>query len=477
MAISTTTVATPEYLAFRECYEQVIRVAKIDPGSLCDALFSRGYIPESVRDYTRTDSLPDENKARKLIDNVIDHIRDDPKVFHKFINILTPEYLAFRTCYEQVIRVAKIDPGSLCDALFSRGYIPESVRDYTRTDSLPDENKARKLIDNVIDHIRDDPKVFHEFINILESQHYDNLKKRLIETYSFQAKEPCQSEVLEKSIATVNTEHTSQPTTNTFVCPYCSKCSLEQYLSDEGCPEASGKTLFPYLDKTGLSEEDRLVLENTLVSETNDLKTLFAHTDTYIAQNLYVSVTKVKNFALDLVRDLEQEENEAKIETATTIPEIILALQPYNSYLNYEIIESIVTEFGSPETLAEMQKYVKAFNNFCKRSAFELPINALPKQVSKSNQKILSVKLAKKGLVLLRDAVTVRQILASIFGVKKWVLNLCSIEGGCVCVRFLVPAAVTNKILPLSPTVKSALRDADILTISIEEEQATYDAR
>ena len=392
--------------------------------------------------------------------------------------VATPEYLAFRECYEQVIKVAKLDPGLLCDALFARGYITESVRDYTRTDSIQDEKKARKLVDNVIDHIRDDPNVFHEFVNILEShRHYDNLKKRLAETYSLklQVKEPRQSEVLEKSIAAVNTEHTCQPTTDTFVCPYCSKCSLKQYLSDKGCPEASGKTLFPYLDKTGLSEEDRLVLENTLVSETNDLKTLFAHTDTYIAQNLYASVAKVKNFALDLVRDLEQEENEAKIETATTIPEIILALQPYKSYLNYEIIDSIATEFGSPETLAEMQKYVKAFNNFCKRSAFELPINALPKQVSKSNQKIISVKLRKEGFASLRNAVTVRQILASILGVKTWILNLCSIEGGCV-VRFLVPAAVMSKILPLSPTVKSALKDTDISSISIEDEQATYGA-
>ena len=140
-----------------------------------------------------------------------------------------------------------------------------------------------------------------------------------------------------------------------------------------------------------------------------------------------------------------------------------MALQPYKSFLNYEIIESIVLKFGSPEDGLVMQKYVTAFDNFCKRNVFELPNNyVLPKKGRARQERVFSVKLLNKGLASLRNVVSVRQRMATILGVRKWALKICSIEEGCVCVRFLVPAAVMSKILSLSPDKKSALRDAGI---------------
>ena len=398
----------------------------------------------------------------------------------------TPEYVALRKCYESIIAVVKTDPGSFCDALFSKGYVPETVRNYTRIDSLPDENKARKLIDTVIDQIKEDPKVFHDFLDTLKSSHYETIKKKLIEFYQTVRSEtsvkqscspldlvsvPSQSDSdvrSSKLVANIDIDLKPSNTDTSFVCPYCRNCSLELYLSEEGCPKASGKTLFPYLSTPNLSEEERTVLEFRLISVAKDLRMLFAQTDTYIAENLCADVTIMKNFVFDLVRDLEQEENEAELKRAASIPEIILALQPYKSFLNYEIIENIANKFGSPDIRAEMQKYVKAFNDFCKRSAFELPVNILPKKVNKRSEKILSVKLTKKSLASIRDIITAQQNMATILGVKMWALKICSIEDGCVCVRFLVPAVVMSKILPLSPEKKNVLRDAGI---NIGEEQ------
>ena len=369
----------------------------------------------------------------------------------------TPEYAALQKCFESVIAVVKIDPGSLCDALFSKGYVPESVRNYTRMDALPDENKARKLIDTVIDQIKEDPNVFHHFLGTLKSSYYDKLKKKLTECYKSK-----RSKTLDDSKAKL------QPDTNgtSFLCPYCESCSLEQYLSDKGCPKATGKTLFPYLNTPNLSEGDRTVLEFSLVSATNNLIMLFAQTDTYIAKNLCADVLIVKNFALDLVRNLEQERTRAELSRATSIPEIIYALQPYKSFLNYEIIGRIANKFGTPDICDKMQKYVTAFNDFCKRNAFELPVNVLPTKVNTRSEKILSVKLRKKELASIGDTKFAQLNMAKILGVNPWALKICSIEEGCLCVRFLVPAALM--ILPLSPDRKSALRDAGII---ISEEQ------
>ena len=399
----------------------------------------------------------------------------------------TPEYLTLQKCYPLIIVAVKADSGCLCDILFSKSLIPKSVKKYTQMDSVLDEDKARKLIDNVMDQIELDPSVFHEFVEALNSPHYSKLKEKLNECYqTVRSATDCPNAKPSSSVSTplmkltpreismnVESIHTSssQPNTDTsFVCPYCKNCSLEKYLSDERCPKATGKTLFPYLNTQGLSKEDRMMLEDTLIYAAKDLRILFADTDTYIAENLHADVTIVKNFVLDLVRDLEQEENVASINKATSIPEIILALQPYKSFLNYEIIEKIANKFGSTEIRTEMQKYVTAFTDFCKRSAFELPNNVLPNKVKSENEKVFSVKLTKKGLVSLGDVVYARRKMAYILGVKKWALKICSIEDGCLCVRFLVPAAVMSKILPLSPDKKNALSDAGI---NIGEEEIT----
>ena len=394
-------------------------------------------------------------------------------------NTTCPEYTALRKCYEDVIGLVSSDPGSLCDTLFSKGRIPNHVKTYIRSDSLLADDKARKLIDCVIDQIKLDPNVFHEFVEALKSPHYSMLKKKLTDCYqgesssssslfsSIQHKQPFLSEIPECNLGdTVYTNAHDRGQTNTdtsFACPYCNKCSLERYLSNEGCPEATGETqLFPYLNTQGLSEVDKVVLRETLISETKKLRKLFASTDTSIAENLQVDVTILKNYVLDLVGDSEQNENETELKKATSIPEIILALHPYKSFLNYEIIESIVDRFGSSQDHAVMQKYVEAFNEFCRRSAFELPNNAFPKITNKRKETILSVKLTRRGHASLSDIVSVRQNMATILKVKKWDLQICSIEEGCLCVRFLVPAAVMSKTFPLSPDKKSALRNVKI---------------
>ena len=403
------------------------------------------------------------------------------------ISTTTPEYLTLQKCYPSIIVAVNADPGCLCDFLFSKNLITKSVKKYTQIDSVLDEDKARKLIDNVMNQIELDPSVFHKFIEALNSPHYSTLKEKLNECYQTERSEAdCHKAKPSSSVNSLITKpspreisrnvesiHTnsSQPNEDTsFVCPYCKNCSLKKYLSDEGCPKAADKTLFPYLNTQGLSEEDRMVLEQSLVWSAEDLRKQFALTDTYIAENLHADVTLVKNFVLDLVRDMKQKENIAKIKEADSVSKIILALQPYKSFLNYDIIESIVSRFGSTEICAEMQKYVTAFTEFCKRSAFEVPIDVLPKKVKNGNEKVISVKLIKEDYDSLEKVFSARRKMASILGVNKWVLNICSIEDGCVCVRFLVPAAVMSKIFPLSPDKKNALRAAGI---NIGEEEIT----
>ena len=82
----------------------------------------------------------------------------------------TPEYLALRKSYRNVLSHITPQTGDICGALFEIGYIPPTVRTYATTDAIPNDRKAQALLDTVIDKVELDPSVFHIFVSILKSE-------------------------------------------------------------------------------------------------------------------------------------------------------------------------------------------------------------------------------------------------------------------------------------------------------------------
>ena len=195
---------------------------------------------------------------------------------------------------------------------------------------------------------------------------------------------------------------------------------------------------------------------------------LFARADTAIAKNLKEDVAKedvavVKNFVLDMISSSDKKEYIAKLELADTIPSIFVALRPYKSFLNYKIVNSIVLQFGSEKDKMIMKDYVIAFDNYCKRSAFEVPRNIFPSlPESRNGTNILTVKLISRGYSSLRDVFSAKDTIASIFNVNVWTFDLCSIEDGCLCLRFLISAKVFAQLFPPTVSQLASLCEAGI---------------
>ena len=102
MAASPDQPASPEYSTLRGCFRLLINHVKAQVGDICDALFEYGYIPPDVKGYVRTDSIPDETKARKLIDTLLDKVLEDPSAYHGFVEILKSEGPSADTTVEQL---------------------------------------------------------------------------------------------------------------------------------------------------------------------------------------------------------------------------------------------------------------------------------------------------------------------------------------------------------------------------------------
>ena len=94
--------SSPEYSTLRRSFRNLIIHVKAQAGDICDALFEYGFIPPDVKGYVRTDSIPDETKARKLIDTLLDKVRENPSVYYGFIDILKSEGPSADTVVEQL---------------------------------------------------------------------------------------------------------------------------------------------------------------------------------------------------------------------------------------------------------------------------------------------------------------------------------------------------------------------------------------
>ena len=77
----------------------------------------------------------------------------------------------------------------------------------------------------------------------------------------------------------------------------------------------------------------------------------------------------------------------------------------------------------------------------------------------KRNERAFSVKWSAGVLPTLGRVAAVRQKIAKI---RIWSLQLCSIEKGCVCLRFWIPSHVADVVLPVSLLQQEALCDISI---------------
>ncbi len=83
--------STAEYLTLKKSYTMVIDHVKVQPGVTCNEFFANGFITSQARDWMRTPGIPDYDKASKLIDNLIDKIKNDSDNFNRFMEILKKE--------------------------------------------------------------------------------------------------------------------------------------------------------------------------------------------------------------------------------------------------------------------------------------------------------------------------------------------------------------------------------------------------
>ena len=257
-----------------------------------------------------------------------------------------------------------------------------------------------------------------------------------------------------------------------FVCRCCKKCTVKAFYSKDGCLQAAQQdgteSFFPYLHHSNLSEKERILLESRLMDDTNEIIRQYASTEKALiasleSQNLEVS--QLRNYVANFVPKLGTRQVELEtLQKAKNLYDVFFALKPSQSFFRYEVIESIVQDFGNDSDRQLMAGYISKFKNFCERSVFEVPISIFHDSDLKPGDKVFCVKFTpdQNEHISLGNVVAVRAKIAAILDIDVVALKLCCISDGCVCLWFMIPAHMADKIFPLSVSQISALSENQI---------------
>ena len=442
------------------------------------------------------------------------------------VQTLTPEYCTMRKCYVKLIDVLKQSIGTVGDVLFAEEHISEDVRDTLRMDSVKLIDKARKVVDCMMDRVKHRPSVYNELVMILEKQ--GPWTKVIVDELNmcYQSLTEQAASATDKSAHTSSTpsqptldtndtlthsntkvshstpigEHASEPIRSNptrtgdiahdesygFKCPHCSLCSVDVFLSAKGCPNAIDKDsqLFPFLDTSKLSKDDKINLEHRLRSETKKMILSFAGLTRSMKRSLEHREIKVKDLAASLLTlgDFKSgiadksllEEDEEHFRHPSSIADIFLILTDYISFFNYEIIEHIVKDFGTEDDRSNLERYITAFNAFCRRSVFEVPAEVFGSATTSSSKfRKFAVKYSEDASENARSTVeTAKQLqgkIADLFDITPCALQLISIVKGCMQLQFLLPAFIAEQIFPLSSSQLGNLRAIGVRVVSEPE--------
>ena len=91
----------------------------------------------------------------------------------------SPECRTMRENYDKMVDLLSPSINRLARTLFSREIIPKGIMDKLRMNTLPDADKAGELLSYLMNTIKHNPSVFHEFVKILEE--LDPSNKMIIE--------------------------------------------------------------------------------------------------------------------------------------------------------------------------------------------------------------------------------------------------------------------------------------------------------
>ena len=377
---------------------------------------------------------------------------------------------------DKLITALSLDPQGISRILLAKGLIPEHTESQMQQSSTSCE-KATILVSTVRQVVKISPKQFHVFLDILSKQAW--MKDIMEELKSCHIYEGLRKD------AGVQAASTSD------------QRSTDRERRSSGEISSNGEDhIFPKLNS-----EDKAELEAQLIMSADSMRKKFASllvSVVYSFQNQDINPRKIVTAILALTeyddpaigKPLLEREKQA-LKKSQSIDDTFDVLRPHMTFFNYEILQFLIEQVGSTDDKDNLQKFLREFRRFCRRSVFEIPPNVLGHSAEKVvDQQKFCVKITKqfKAALLvqctkesdsqtasstqlsssaedreeicapeldisLEDAKHIQRKLASVLKLKVSSIYLDSVSSGSTILTFLLPSHILLAGLDSDPDI------------------------
>lgn len=151
-----------------------------------------------------------------------------------------------------------------------------------------------------------------------------------------------------------------------------------------------------------------------------------------------------------------------KLQAAESIEDIMLIINDYCSFFNYEIIEHLIQELGTEEDKQCLQEYISDFKCYAERKVFECPPEVGAQ--TKEGMIRLVVKLdSAYDDCTLNHLHVFKNKLCKILGLaNNGTLKLCHTDKGCIQMTFQILDFLPPAVFPMSQQQKESLIDLKV---------------
>ena len=258
----------------------------------------------------------------------------------------------------------------------------------------------------------------------------------------------------------------------------CGKCTFFNFI-ERGCPKPiSTASSFPYLDLSGLTDEQQQELRGRLCFESQEIIVHFQElvsTTMLSLKNQHIPITDlVSNImtmgAFDPVYKGPQMpafyHYFQELKTADTVSKVFLVLADYFSFFNYHILEHIIKVHGTKEDKDNLLRYKNEFDQYAKRRIFEChPQFGSESEMDHANV-FVKMDFQYENYTVI-EVERFRYQLSKIIHISSdGVLRLCRVEKGCFKLTFQVPSFVHQKLFPLSKEQERALAEKKVIRLT-----------
>ena len=381
-------------------------------------------------------------------------------------------------CNDKLITALSADPQGIAGILLAKGLIPENTEAQVRQCSTPRE-KATILVTTVRQRIEIAPKRFQEFLDILSKQEWTKDIMKVLQ--SCISPKQIRKDVGVQAVSTGDRDSTDK----------------EQISSSDISSNGEEHT-FPELNS-----QDRAELEAQLILSADSMRKKFASLLVNVVTSLKRQGINPRELATTVLALTEYddtaigkpllERHKDDLMKAQTVDHTFDVLRPHMTFFNYEILEFLIEEMGSPNDKQKLQTFLQEFRRFCRRSVFEIPPNVLghsteklidqqkfcvkitkqfkaallvqcTKQSEPNSKTISSTQLSSSAEdreeicapelgISLEDAKHIQRKLASVLKLKVSSIYLDSVSSGSTILTFLLPSHISLAGLDSNPDI------------------------